>query len=602
MCGYLGQISNQKIDKSLLEQCNENIVCRGPDEKKAYFLDDSAQNSQNTNLNIGFIFNRLSILDLTEDASQPMVSKIHNTVLMFNGEIYNHKILRAELENQNISFESDHSDTEVVLNGISYFGIDFVNKLIGQFSISFIDLNLNKLYLVKDRVGQKPLFYTKNNDSFFLGSNLKSIKQLSGKTSLDEYQLNKFLNYGVVTSPNTIYKGIFKVKPGEIIEIDLNTPNFSENKRIYWEPSSFVGEENFDNEEIMALMENSVDLRMKADVEIANFLSGGIDSTSIIKMAAKNHKLNTFSMSINESDYDESKWFNAVSNKFDTNHITINLDSQNLKNESIVESINIFDEPYSDPSTIPSYILSKEISKNYKVAISGDGGDELFGGYDRLRIVLQNNNLLKASLAKLYSVYPAHLGTGNRLLRNSKNINIAYPSFLEDKKLLDLLGVKAEFNFVEDYLENSDDFIKNILISDIKLYLSEMMMLKVDRTSMANSLEVRSPFVDHRLIEYVLSRKIDEKNIQNPKFLLKMYLEKDFGKEFVNRKKMGFVFDLENWIYKNIDFISNSIKNTEEFSNIDIKKVSMLYKNKSRINALRIWKLFFLSKYISNMK
>ena len=216
--------------------------------------------------------------------------------------------------------------------------------------------------------------------------------------------------------------------------------------------------------------------------------------------------------------------------------------------------------------------------------------------------MLQNNNFLKASLAKFYSVYPAHLGTGNRLLRNSRNINIAYPSFLEDKKLLDLLRVKTEFNFVENYLQNTDDFIKNILISDIKLYLSEMMMLKVDRTSMANSLEVRSPFVDHRLIEYILSRKIDEKNIQNPKFILKKFLENDFGKEFVNRKKMGFVFDLENWIYKNTDFISNSINNTDEFSNIDIKKISKLYKNKSRINALRIWKLFFLSKYIDNMK
>ncbi len=600
MCGYLGQVSQKKIDKNLLEQCNYDILCRGPDETKSYFIDNSSQNNLYTKLNIGFIFNRLSILDLTESASQPMDLRDRNTVLMFNGEIYNHKILRTELENQNIKFKSNHSDTEVVLNGISYLGIDFVNKLIGQFSISLLDLNLNKLYLVRDRVGQKPLFYTKNRDSIFFGSNLKSVKQLSGKSSLDERELYKFLNYGVVPSPKTIYKEIYKVKPGEIIEIDLNDSDFLENKRIYWDPSSFVGENDFNNEEIMSLINNSVDLRMQADVDIANFLSGGIDSTSIIKIASKNNNLNTFSMSINQSTYDESKWFNLVSNKFDTNHETINLDSQNLKKETILESINVFDEPYSDPSTIPSYILSKEISNNYKVAISGDGGDEIFGGYERMKIVLQNNNFVLSSLSNLYNFYPAYLGTGNRLLRNSRDINIAYPSFLEDKKLLELLGVKAEFNFAENYLQNSKNLVKNLIISDVKLYLSEMMMLKVDRTSMANSLEVRSPFVDHRLIEYILSRKIDEKNIRNPKYLLKKYLEKDFGKEFVNRKKMGFVFDLENWIYKNIDYISKSIENTEEFASMDIKKVNKLYKNKSRINALRIWKLFFLSKYINN--
>ena len=298
MCGYLGQVSHKKIDKDLLERCNYDILCRGPDETKPYFFDNSSQNNLYTKLNIGFIFNRLSILDLTESASQPMILRDRNTVLMFNGEIYNHKILRTELENQNIRFKSNHSDTEVVLNGISYLGIDFVNKLIGQFSISLVDLNLNKLYLVRDRVGQKPLFYTKNRDSIFFGSNLKSVKQLSGKSSLDEWELYKFLNYGVVPSPKTIYKEIYKVKPGEIIEIDLNDSDFLENKRIYWDPSSFVGENDFNNEEIMSLIKNSVDLRMQADVDIANFLSGGIDSTSIIKIASKNNNLNTFSMSV----------------------------------------------------------------------------------------------------------------------------------------------------------------------------------------------------------------------------------------------------------------------------------------------------------------
>ena len=601
MCGYLGQVSFKKIDRNFLEHCNKDTICRGPDEKKVLLTKNILNNNQYSNLNLGLIFNRLSILDLSENASQPMISNDKNTILMFNGEIYNHKLLRTELERQNINFKSSHSDSEVVLNGISYFGIDFIDKLIGQFSISFIDLNRNLLYLARDRVGQKPLYYTKDNESFYFGSNLKSIKKLSGKNTLDQHSLSKFLNYGVVPSPNTIFEGIFKAKPGEIIKVDLNNPSFLENKKIYWDPSNFVSEDRFDNEEFLEIIENSIDIRMRADVGIANFLSGGIDSTSIIKLAASNYNLNTFSMSVVDSRYDESKWFNLVSKKFNTNHKTINLDSKNLENETIFKSINIFDEPYSDPSTIPSYILSQEISKNYKVAISGDGGDELFGGYDRLRIVMQNKYFFKSFLPNLYKIYPAFLGTGNRLLRNSKNINTSYPSFLEDRKFLDLLGINTEYDFDKKYLQNSDNFIKNILICDIKFYLSEMMTLKVDRTSMANSLEVRSPFVDHRLIEYVLSKKLDEQNIQDPKFLLKKLIVNDFGKEFINRKKMGFVFDLENWVYNNLELVSGVINNTQEFSNLDLEKLSSLYRNKSRINAHRIWKLFFLAKYIRDL-
>ena len=600
MCGYLGQVSFNNINDNLVEKCNEKIVCRGPDEKKIFTSKSSDYHKLNGNLNLSLIFNRLEILDLSSQASQPMISEQFSSILMFNGEIYNHRELRKNLENENVEFKSSHSDTEVVLNGISKHGIDFINKLVGQFAIAYIDLKLNKIYLVRDRIGQKPLFYSLNNESLYFGSNLKSIKKLTNNDSVDIQQLNNFLNLGVVPSPNTIYQNIYKVKPAEVIEFTFNDMKITHKNMIYWNPSDYLSEKEFNDHELMNLIKNSLSTRMKADVEIANFLSGGIDSTSLIKLASKGDDIYSFSMSVNEENYDESRWFNYVSELYNTKNTTVNLNSNNLSKEEILESINIFDEPYSDPSTIPSYFLSKSISKNFKVAISGDCGDELFGGYERLYLTVQKKGIMNNIFAMLYDYYPAFLGTGNRLLRNSKDLKISFASFLEDRKFLKLLKITTDFNFIEKYLNNCESDIKNLMIADIRFYLSELMMLKVDRTSMANSLEVRSPFVDHRLIQYILEHEFTDENLNNPKKLLKEFLSPDFNNEFLNRKKMGFVFDLETWIYNNKSYVKSIIKNSEHLKIINLKKIFFLFFYKSRINAIRIWKLFFLAIYLDD--
>ncbi len=600
MCGYLGQVSFNKINDNLVEKCNEKIVCRGPDEKKIFTTESSDYHQLNGNLNLSLIFNRLKILDLSSQASQPMISEQFSSILMYNGEIYNHRELRKNLEKENVEFKSSHSDTEVVLNGISKHGIDFINKLVGQFAIALIDLKLNKIYLVRDRLGQKPLFYSLNNENLCFGSNLKSIKKLTNNDSVDMQQLNNFLNLGVVPSPNTIYQNIYKVKPGEVIEFTFNDKKIAHKNIIYWNPSDYLSEKKFNDYEVMNLIKNSLSTRMEADVDIANFLSGGIDSTSLIKLASKNYDIYSFSMSVSKENYDESRWFNYVSKIYDTKNTTVNLNSNNLSKEEVLESINIFDEPYADPSTIPSYFLSKSVSKNFKVVISGDGGDELFGGYERLYLTVKKKSFMNNIFAKLYDYYPAFLGTGNRLLRNSKDLKISFASFLEDRKFLKLLKIKPDFNFIEKYLNNCDNDIKNLMIADIRFYLSELMMLKLDRTSMANSLEVRSPFVDHRLIQYILEHEFNSENLNNPKKLLKEFLSPDLNNEFLNRKKRGFVFDLETWIYKNKNYIKSIITNSEHLKIINLKKISFLFFYKSRINAIRIWKLFFLAIYLDD--
>ena len=600
MCGFIGKVSLNEINSQEVLNCNNLIECRGPDQKKQ--LTANAKDDFNTNVdfNLAVVFNRLSIIDLSELASQPMFSKQFNSLILFNGEIFNHQQLRLELEDKDIKFFTDHSDTEVLLNGISFYGLDFLNKVIGQFAIVFFDFNKNNIYLIRDRLGQKPIFYKSDQNNLSFSSNLKSLISLNKGYTIDETSLFTYLDLGVVPSPKTIIKDIYKVKPGEAIKFKIQNDKFIKEDFNYWNIEDFVGEEKFDSKKFFELFNDSVNSRLISDVPVANFLSGGIDSTSLIKCLNDNGKnVNTFSVSYDDNRYDESIWSSQVADRYKTNHSTEKIYIHEI-NESLEDSIDIFDEPYSDPSTLPSFILSKLISKNYKVALSGDGGDELLGGYLRTKLTLNNKNFKFNLSEKTFNLYPSIFGSGSKILSKSENIETRYRSFFHDKKLLNLLKINhqnQEFDSV--FKKNISDY-KKLMLFEYKLYLSEMMMLKVDRTSMANSLEVRSPFVDHRLIEYILSTSPTYYQSNNTKAILKNYLSDDFNREFINRKKMGFVFNLEKWTYSNIGIIKNEFQKLNDFD-ISVSSLNKLSKVKSRINAQRIWKLYFLEKYLKSL-
>ena len=602
MCGYIGKISRENFDTRNFENANEHLICRGPDSQK--FL--NGQMNKDLKMNgeeyFSFIFNRLSIIDLSDKAMQPMISKENKSIILFNGEIYNHRELKNYLISKGCTFKTDHSDTEVLLNGFSVFGPDFVQKLIGQFSIVFYNSNIKKLYLIRDRVGQKPLYYKKTKNSISFSSNLKSLLTIEKTISLDNDQIINYLNFGVVSSPKSIFQDINKLDPGCVLEVDMNSEIYKFNINQYWKIEDFIDTKKLDTDEFINTFRSSVELRLESDVPVANFASGGLDSTSIIKAQndLNKNEINTFSVSNFEKKYDESRWINEVVSKYSTNHTEHELDSK-VSQEVIFESIDLFDEPYADPSTIPSYILSKSIASSYKVAISGDGGDELLGGYDRLRIQLKKKNLLLSSISNFYKIYPSFIGSGNIFLRQSNETNISYPSYFEDIKLLSLLNLEPKTRFSDKFLIDIDDEYKKLLISDYKFYLYEMMTHKIDRTSMASSLEVRSPFLDHRLIELIM--KTDSRTFINssPKNILKDYLRMDFNKEFINRKKQGFVFNLEGWIFKNINLIENQINNGNYVKSLNKNVIRSLCINKSRINGHRIWKLFFLERYLSNL-
>ena len=600
MCGFIGKVSFDEINSQEVLNCNNLIECRGPDERKQLNGNSTDSFRSYVDFNYSLVFNRLSIIDLSGSASQPMISKQFNSLILFNGEIFNHQYLRKELEKKNMKFFTDHSDTEVLLNGLSYYGLEFLNKVVGQFAIVFFDFNKNNVYLIRDRLGQKPLFYKLLPDSLTFSSNLKSLIALNKDKSIDETSLFTYLDLGVVPSPKTIIKDIHKLKPGEIVKFEFQNNKIKKSNIQYWNIEEFVSEEKFVPTKFFELFNDSVNSRLVSDVPVANFLSGGIDSTSLVKSLNDNgQSINTFSVAYDDQRYDETMWSSKVVQRYKTNHFSEKIFIDDV-NEYIDESIEIFDEPYSDPSTLPSFMLSKLISRNYKVAISGDGGDELLGGYLRTKLTL-NNKQLKFNLSeKSFAIYNPIFGTGSKILSKSENLETRYRSFFHDKKLLNLLKINHTNREFKSIFKNQISDYKKLMLFEYKLYLSEMMMLKVDRTSMANSLEVRSPFVDHRLVEYILSTSPSYYDSNNSKVILKNYLASDFDSEFINRRKMGFVFNLEKWIFSNIDKIKDEFEklNSYNISKSTINKLSIV---KSRINAQRIWRLYFMEKYLRSL-
>ena len=593
MCGFIGSLSENKISEEELDKCNKNIICRGPDSKKTTFQ----------NLNDKYFsatFNRLSILDLSNLADQPMSTSDDNYLILFNGEIYNHQELKNDLLKKGYKFRTNHSDTESLLYLLIDRGIEAVQLLRGQFSFVFLDKKNNTLLLARDRVGQKPLFFTENNNSFSFSSNLISLAKLTQQNTIEESSIYDYLQYGKTISPKTVFQNIYEVKPGQILKVNYSEDGFNLTFQKYWDLLSFYDNKKFDEDEFIELFSNSVDIRTKPDVPYATFLSGGLDSTSIVKSQHDlGYEINTFSVYMGGTKFDESIYCEEVSKKFNTNHISIEIkDSLSIKN--LPDLLNCLDQPYSDPSIIPTQLISREISNYFKMAISGDGGDELLGGYLRVQKSLFNS--INQNFSNLYNYYPAHLGTGNIFLSKDQDIVTRYNSYLSDVKLLNLLGIKDN-EFLDTLFKPTtfDDDYKSLMKYEYEFYLPQMMMYKVDRASMYNSVEVRSPFVDNKLIEYIFSHSYDYFDSNNQKQVLKKYLSLNFKEEFLNRKKQGFVFDLKDFVNSNNDFFKENIIHSNKIPYIETNKLSSLFKYKTRINADRIWKLFVLNYYLEQL-
>jgi asparagine synthase (glutamine-hydrolysing) len=623
MCGISGyQSTSGKIEEDLLQFMCDTIQHRGPDEA-GYWEKDGT----------GLGHRRLSIIDL-KSGQQPMIDVENGVALIFNGEIYNFKKLRIELEDLGIQLTTN-SDTEVILKGFSKWGFnELLNKLEGMFVFALYELKTKELWIVRDRFGEKPLYYSQNSDGFYFGSELKVLKKLFKDSTIDKDALSLYFQFSYIPAPFTIYSNIKKLEAGKYLkiingEIKLNEFYYTLNSKVdlknqltYKEASSKLKEK----------LNESVEQRMVSDVPIGSFLSGGIDSSIITALMSKysSTPVKTFTIGFKEKVYDESDRAELVSKHLNTEHHKLIVSPNDLL-KRVDQVISNFDEPFGDSSAIPSSIVSELASEHVKVVLTGDCADELFGGYEKYLGVRYAQNWLKfpyfirENAKRFISIIP-HTDLTNQKLRKIKKV-ISTSEYSSKERYLRLcsMGFQPEdlktllnentnrsevffpFSFWEDFTGSE---LQKQFYSDVKLVLEGDMLTKVDRASMLNSLETRSPFLDSKLVEFALSLPESYK-IQgtNKKVILKETFQDLLPKDTMKFSKMGFGLPLRIW-FKNelkdklIERLNSSFLDKQGLFNADYIN-SLLYEHFSgkENHSVKLWLLFvFQSWYLENEK
>lgn len=581
MCGISGYLSNKQLDhRNILSNMGDSIEHRGPDAFGIWFDENSG---------IGLSHRRLAILDLTPTGSQPMESKQGRYVIVFNGEIYNYLELKKELsEFGNISWKGT-SDTEIILYGFEIWGVErTINKLIGMFAIALWDKINKELILIRDRIGEKPLYYGWQGSTFIFGSELKPFhKHPDFKKEISLDALGDYFKYNYVPSGKCIFNGIQKLEPGNYCKVSLRNPEII--KKAYWNLSknslnqetdlSHKNESSINRLDI--LLTDAIGKQMVSDVPLGAFLSGGVDSSTIVALMQKqsNRAVKTFSIGFNEEGYDEAVYAKKVAKHIGTDHTEMYVSPSETRN--VIPLLpHIYDEPFSDSSQIPTFLVSKLAKTQVTVSLSGDAGDELFGGYNRYLMVNNAWNKLSIlpktvrkslgqfllkndveSLNKFYNKYEKFIPLKFRfsnfgdkmhkiaLLLDSTTSSELYDGFISHWDTNEILRTKQVSKIYNlDDLEGLS-FIEQMMLVDAKTYLPDDILVKVDRAAMANSLETRVPFLDHRVVEFALSLPLNLK-IRNGKgkWILREVLYKYVPKELIERPKMGFGIPLDSWL------------------------------------------------------
>lgn len=550
MCGIVGQFSIDEKTNLLskteeLSKMLESMIHRGPDGEGKY---------ESKNLIMGM--RRLSILDL-DNGFQPIFNEDKSIVVVFNGEIYNYIEIKDELLKKGHKFYTS-SDTEVLVHLYEEYGEDFSSYLNGMFSYTLFDIKNNVLIVSRDRVGEKPLYYSIMNDIFYFSSEIKSLLLCSDiKCEANKDSINDMLTFNYVPYPNTAFKNIYRLEPGKSIIIKNNKIS----KKTYWEiPKKSIYNNNFENFETLdSLISNSVEIRMRSDVEVGAFLSGGIDSTIVTKYMREKTEdsFKTFSIGFTEEIYNELDYAKKVSETYNTNHI-YKIVNQDDFLEQLVNSIWFCENPHGDVSFAPTFILSELASKYLKVVLTGDGGDEIFGGYDKYLDFIYNQEL---DINENFKNYFNKISVFNILEKES---------ILSKEFKSDLIEIDSFKKIEEKYIGiHNSDFINKIMYFDSDYLLEGNNLVKPDRMGMANSIEGRYPLLDYRIIEMMFN--IDSsKKIYNgeKKYLLKNILSKDFDDDFIKRKKQMFTVPIGEW-FKDKEFIDkiNPIICSEKFKN-----------------------------------
>lgn len=568
MCGIVGifdTLGSRTIDPDLLKRMNETQHHRGPDEGDIY-----------TEPGLGFGHRRLSIIDLST-GQQPLFNEDRTVAIVFNGEIYNYRELMAELQQLGFHFRT-RSDTEVIVHAWEQWGEACVERLRGIFAFTIWDRKQQTLFLARDHMGVKPLFYALLPDGMFIfSSELKALRAVPGLPhAIDPRAVEDYFAYGYVPEPKTIYKSAHKLIPGHTLTLKVGSP-MPESKQ-YWDvpfkPHFAVTQRDAEQELITRLRE-SVNLQMVSEVPLGAFLSGGVDSSAVVAMMAGLSKepVNTCSIAFKDPAFDESKYAQQVASQYKTTHHTETVDTDDY---SLLDTLaDLYDEPYADSSAIPTYRVCQLARKRVTVALSGDGGDENFAGYRRYRYAMAENNvrsrlpsgLRKPLFGTLGKYYPK-ADWAPRVFRAKTTFEALSRDLVEgyfhgvsimpdrmrdqlfsDKFRTELQGYRA-INVMQEHAERSptDDPLSMIQYLDMKTYLPGDILTKVDRASMAHALEVRVPLLDHKLVEWISGLPADMK-LQGGegKYVFKKSLAPYLTDEILYRNKMGFAVPLAGW-------------------------------------------------------
>jgi len=548
--------------------------------------------------------NRLAIIDV-KNGNQPFYSDNKEIVVVQNGEIFNFLELREELINKGLKFDTK-SDTEVILRLYELYGVSELRKLNGMFSISIFDKRKKALYLIRDRIGEKPLYYNFQDNRLIFASEIKSILSIVKSREVDLESLNQYLIFNYVPPPRTMFKDIKQVMPGSYIRIDEN--NFSEVK--WWELSEINSEQKKEKElkdSIYATLEDAVKIRLRSDVPFGAFLSGGIDSSSVVGLMSKNlnDPVKTFCIGFNENNFDESLFAKQAAERFHTDHYLEKV-SPNLL-DLWEETIYHCDQPHGDVSFMPTLRVAQLASKKVKVVLTGDGGDELFAGYDKyLNFFEKYGNGL--SDIDFYSKYFENITLFNNELREE----------LYSKATKSKINHQESENIMSTLLDKSKHFdqINKALYIDTMLLLPGNNLIKPDRMGMAVSIENRSPFLDFNMVELAFSIPGNLKlNNGESKLILKRTFESLIGKKLTYRKKQMFTVPIGNWLKTDLkDFcydllLSPKSRKRNLFNYIFIEKMIDKHmsgeKNYTReiraLMALELWfRVFKVDCEISN--
>lgn len=540
MCGILGCFSKNKIKEVTFKEALLVTRHRGPDFQNQFF-----EKNLEINKNIALGHNRLSIIDPTPKSNQPFIEG--DQVLVFNGEIYNYQLLKDKLIKKNISFKTS-GDTEVIIKYYQNFGIEkTLNELEGMFAFCLYDKKLNKVFLARDKFGVKPLLYYKNEDDLFFSSELKSIVKYYGSKyfSEEESAIASFYYHRYVLEPNTIYNEIHMLESGHFLVYDFQKHTLKDH--LYWIPS--ISKTEIDEEKIIDQLDQrlfeSVKNHLVSDVPISVAFSGGLDSSLILAMAKKiNPKIKPFTVNRGPDDMD-AKYATQIANYLDLKTDMINY-NWNLEKEEIDYLHKIYDQPIGCSSVFSTFILFKEIAKKgYKVTLIGDGGDELFGGYE------WHSNFLNSKLNFKNLFYHPKKVIKYNLLLQSKNSFERYKKIMLDrfdkKELIEQFGIQGAPSSYDLYEKIFEKFgegrltnIKDLMLLDFNSFL-KYALLRADFSSMANSVEARVPFLNTSLVEYAfnITPNLINKNGE-PKYLLKKVAERYLPKKLIYRPKKGF--------------------------------------------------------------